>query len=285
MSSKNSDDDLTRVLDGWVPGGAQNDPPLDPTRVLDGWKADNGRLQVPAQDDRPLPDGVPPAVRHSGGPERERARLPDGLDLKVPTGYSKWDHSDVTDVDAVLKPVGTVARSGYGDLDEAGWQGGAISTSVRKPPVPGVLDAWKPGCWVAAVRNVFGAVARVVSTAQGPVVDTYAPHVLLALWPPQSMQQPFLDRWPQRVLLSAVQADDAGAELLKFLPSGAELWLSEPDIDWALVGEAVLLHEPGLRDFQLKELRAFVDAEKLAHWERLNKAYKLPASGQPIERI
>jgi len=47
----------------------------------------------------------------------------------------------------------------------------------------------------------------------------------------------------------------------------------------------VLLHEPGLRDFQLKELRAFVDAERQSTWERANKAYKLPASGQPIERI
>ena len=38
MSSKNSDDDLTRVLDGWVPGAGKGDPPIDPTRVLDGWK-------------------------------------------------------------------------------------------------------------------------------------------------------------------------------------------------------------------------------------------------------
>jgi hypothetical protein len=87
------------------------------------------------------------------------------------------------------------------------------------------------------------------------------------------------------LLLAAVPADDAGAELLRYLPPDAEVWVTEPDIDWALAGEAVLLHEPGLRDFQLKELRAFVDAEKLANWERLNTAYKLPASGQPIERI
>jgi hypothetical protein len=40
-----------------------------------------------------------------------------------------------------------------------------------------------------------------------------------------------------------------------------------------------------LRDFQLKELRAFVEAERLAVWERVNKAYKLSAPGQPIERL
>jgi hypothetical protein len=265
MSSKNSDDDLTRVLDGW--------------------SADAGRVKTPAQTELPLADEVDAQVQRAARPDPARSRLPDDLDLNVPTRFSKWDNRDVTDVDAVLKPIEAVARSSYGDLDAAPWQPGALSTSVRKPPVPGVLDAWKPGCWIGAAKNVFGAVASVVSSAQGPVVDTYAPHVLLALWPPQNMQQPFLARWPQRVLLSAVPAEDAGAELLKFLPPGAEVWVTEPDIDWALLGEAVLLHEPGLRDFQLKELRAFVDAEKLAHWERLNKAYKLPASGQPIERI
>jgi len=265
MSSKNSDDDLALVLDGW--------------------SADAGRVKTPAQTELPLADEVDAQVQRAARPDPARSRLPDDLDLNVPTRFSKWDNRDVTDVDAVLKPIEAVARSSYGDLDAAPWQPGALSTSVRKPPVPGVLDAWKPGCWIGAAKNVFGAVASVVSSAQGPVVDTYAPHVLLALWPPQNMQQPFLARWPQRVLLSAVPAEDAGAELLKFLPTGAEVWVTEPDIDWALLGEAVLLHEPGLRDFQLKELRAFVDAEKLAHWERLNKAYKLPASGQPIERI
>jgi hypothetical protein len=69
-------------------------------------------------------------------------------------------------------------------------------------------------------------------------------------------------------------------------PAGErQLWLAEHDIDWALAGEAVLLHDPGLREFQLKELRAFVDAERLANYERLNHAYRLPAAGQPIERV
>ena len=277
MSDKPSDEDLTRVLDGWVPGAGKGDAPVDPTRVLDGWNP--GRPAAPgrAEDMQPR--------RRGARPSADEARLPDGLDLNVPTRYSKWDSSDVTDVDAVWKPADFVARTAEADEAEAGWQPGAISTSVRKPQHPRVLSAWKPGAWIGAMRSVFDAVARVVSTAHGPVVDTYPPHVLLALWPPQNMTTPFLARWPQRVLLSPVSPDEAGEELLKYLPPDAELWLGEHDIDWGLVGEAVLLHEPGLRDFQLKELRAFVDGERQATWERANKAYKLPASGQPIERV
>jgi hypothetical protein len=283
MSSKNSDDDLTRVLDGWVPCG-RTDPGIDPTRVLDGWKPasalDGGKLDpsLPHVDELQL-------RRRPARPDPESARLPKDLDLNVPTRYSKWDTSDVTDIDAVWKPADFVARAAEEVPVESDWQPGAISTNVRKPQHPRVLTAWKPGAWVGAVKSVFDSVARVVSTAQGPVVDTYPPHVLLALWAPQNMTSPFLDRWPLRVLLSPVQPDEAGAELLNHLPPEAELWLAEHDIDWGLVGEAVLLHEPGLREFQLKELRAFVEAERQATWDRSNKAYKLPASGQPIERI
>lgn len=283
MSSKKSDDDPTRVLDGWVPGG-RTDPGADPTRVLDGWKPATALDGAKLDPSLPQVDELQ-ARRKSARPDPESGRLPKDLDLKVPTRYSKWDTSDVTDVDAVWKPSDFVARAADERPVESDWQPGAISTNVRKPQHPRVLTAWKPGAWVGAVKSVFDSVARVVSTAQGPVVDTYPPHVLLALWAPQNMTSPFLDRWPLRVLLSPVQPDEAGAELLKYLPPQAELWLGEHDIDWGLVGEAVLLHEPGLRDFQLKELRAFVDAERQATWERANKAYKLPASGQPIERI
>lgn len=285
MSSKHSDDDLTRVLDGWVPGAGKDDPPIDPTRVLDGWKPGGGRDTAAPDLKLPLVEQLQPQRRAPSRPDPEHSRLPQDLDLNVPTKYSKWDTGDVTDVDAVWKPADFVARAGQESPIESDWQPGQITTNLRKPAVPRVLAAWKPGAWIGAVKSVFGSVARVVSTPQGPVVDTYPPHVLLALWPPQSVDAPFLDRWPLRVHLSAAHPDDAGAELLKFMPLQAELWLSEHDIDWALAGEAVLLHEPGLRDFQLKELRAFVEAERQATWERVNKAYKLPGAGQPIERI
>ena len=283
MSSKPSDEDLTRVLDGWVPGAGRG-ANVDPTRVLDGWRPD--AAPGSARSDKPLPP-VDELQPHRA-PQRdavEDATLPKDLNLKVSTRYSKWDTTDVTDVDAVWKPSDFVARAAEETAVDATWQPGAITTSVRKAGPARVLAAWKPGAWVGAVKPVFDSVARVVSTPQGPVVDTYPPHVLLALWAPQNMTTPFLDRWPLRALLSPVAPDDAGAELLKHLPPDAELWLAEHDIDWGLIGEAVLLHETGLRDFQLKELRAFVEAERQATWERANKAYRLPASGQPIERV
>ena len=54
MSSKKKDDDLTRVLDGWVPGAGKGDPPIDPTRVLDGWKPGGGRDTAPRDLKLPL---------------------------------------------------------------------------------------------------------------------------------------------------------------------------------------------------------------------------------------
>lgn len=275
-------DDPTRVLDGWVPGGGRGNPNDDPTRILDGWS--------PAAAAAPRIDPSLPVIEAwqpsapGALPKPEDTALPQDLNLHVSTRYSKFDTSDVTDVDAVWQPRSFDANAANDAARKPDSQLGDFDVLHRRA-TPRVLPAWKPLAWIGAVRTVFGSVAQVVSTPQGPVVDTFAPHVLLALWEPQNIDHPFLDRFPQRVLLSAVAPEDAGEELLKFLPPDAELWLAEHDIDWALAGEAVLLHEPGLRDFQLKELRAFVEAERLAVWERVNKAYKLPATGQPIERL
>lgn len=284
MSEKPGNDDLTRVLDGWVPDAGRGDPARDPTRVLDGWKPDLGPRGGGTDAALPTVEELQP-TRLPGRPKAEAGGLPQGLDLKVPTRYSKWDTSDVTDVDAVWRPSDFVARAAEAAPDDADWQPGEIGTALHKPAHPRLLRAWKPGAWIGAVKPVFDSVARVVNTPQGPVVDTYPPHVLLALWAPQTMRTPFLDRWPLRALLSAAQPGEAGGELLKYMPPEAELWLDAHDVDWALIGEAVLLHETGLREFQLKELRAFVDAERQLTWERSNKGYQLPATGQPIERI
>lgn len=286
MSKSPSDDeDLTRVLDGWKPAPGRGDPAADPTRILDGWKVDPNAGTRASTSATAAPE-ITPRARLSR-PDPAKARLPDDLDLRVPTRFSKFDSDDVTDVDAVWTPSAEVMQAGQKPGEpppDADWQPSEHGALARALP-PRVLASWKPGAWIGAVRQVFDSVARVVSTAQGPVVDTYPPHVLLALWPPQSPAAPFLDRWPQRVLLSAVSREAAAEELLRHLPADAELWLGEHDIDWATIGEAVLLHEPGLRDFQLKELRAFVDAERQAAWDHANKAYRLPASGQPIERV
>jgi hypothetical protein len=278
MNTRKPDDapDLTRVLDGWTPKPGRGAATPDPTRVLDGWK--------PAAGVRgPLPADVQPGTRALPA---EPARLPEGLDLRGSARAAKRGRADDV-VDAVWKPSAQVRQAaldaGAAPAD-ADWQpsrSGAFGPALS----PRLLAEWKPGAWIGAVRQVFESVARVVNTPQGPVVDSWPPHVLLALWPPQSAAQPFLDRWPQRVALSAVAHDDAPLELLKLMPDDAELWLAEHDIDWVLIGEAVMLHEPALRDFQLKELRRFVEAERQATWERANKAYRLPGTGQPLERV
>jgi hypothetical protein len=277
MDDRNDDDDPTRVLDGWT--AARDTPQFDPTRVLDGWKPDAGQARKP-DPTPPLIGAWQPSIVARAA-EARRAGLPEDLDLGAGARQAKWDRNDFTDVDAIWRPSAAVVAAA-GQRDE-GWRPEPISAS-RKPAVPRVLDQWQPGAWIGAVKSVFGSVAQLTSTPQGPLVDTFAAHVLLALWPPQSPQAPFLGRWPQRVLLCTVPAEDAAAELLKHLPPGADLWLAEHDIDWALVGQAVLLHDPGLREFQLEQLRAFIDAQRQATWDRVNQAYRLPAAGAPIER-
>lgn len=275
------DTDPTRVLDGWRPDAGAT--PFDPTRVLDGWKPEAAHDARRLDTTLPWVDVLAPIAAPAASGTPQGAVL-DELNLGAVARSGKWDVSDVTDIEAVWKPGSDVSRS----ANESSLRPGLADeplTVWRKAGNARLLPHWKPGAWVGALRRVFGAVSQVHSTPDGPIVDTFAPHVLLALWPPQGVDMPFLARWPQRLLLSAVHPDDAGEELLKHLPADAELWLAEHDIDWALAGEAVLLHDPGLRDFQLKELRAFVDAEREANWERLNLAYRLPAAEQPIERV
>jgi hypothetical protein len=269
-------DDPTRVLDGWQPTAGV--PAFDPTRVLDGWKPEKAR------DARKLDAKLPviEALRPAAAPAAPA--MLDDVGLGVATRKSKWNVSDVTDIEAVWKPGSEVSQAAR-QTSLSGEHPAETITVWRKSDVPRLLAHWQPGCWVGALKRVFGAVSQLLSTPQGPVVDTFAPHLLLALWPPQGLESPLLSRWPQRLLLSAVQPEDAGEELLKHLPADAELWLAEQDIDWALAGQAVLLHEPGLREFQLKELRAFVDAERQATWDRVNTAYRLPGTGQPLERV
>lgn len=271
-----ANDDPTRVLDGWVP--TTGVPAFDPTRVLDGWKPEKARDARTLDLKLPMVEALRPVVTPAA------PAMLDDVGLGVATRKSKWNVTDVTDIEAVWKPGSEVSQAAH-QTSLSGEHPAATITVWRKAGVPRLLPQWQPGCWVGGLKRVFGAVSQVLSTPQGPVVDTFAPHLLLALWPPQGLESPLLGRWPQRLLLSAVQPEDAGEELLKHLPADAELWLAEQDIDWALAGQAVLLHEPGLREFQLKELRAFVDAERQATWDRVNTAYRLPGTGQPLERI
>lgn len=274
------DDDPTRVLDGWRAPAA--DTAIDPTRVLDGWTAQQAaqsrRGGRPLERIEPPPTLIDVAALTAGRPTRSGE--PD-LDLHTASRRGRWDKDDVTDIEPLVLHSADFAAAQPASADA--WTP-EPSHGAAPSPHPRLLAQWQPQAWIGAVKRVFGPVAQVVSTRDGPVVDTFAPHRLVALWAPQSLGKPFLDRWPLRVALSAAPADAAGVELLAFMPDDASLWLAEHDIDWALVGEAVLLHQAGLRDFQLTALRAFVEAEKQADFDRANAAYKpATAAGQPLE--
>lgn len=167
------------------------------------------------------------------------------------------------------------------------WQPDLTALQLRRASDPRLLSSWQPGAWIGAVRQVFEGTTEFLNTPDGsPTVQTWPAHRLLLLWPPLRLDAPAPGRWPARVRLSAVAADEAGATLLAELPEGAPLWLPEAvqDIDWALAAEIVLHHEPTLRPFQIDGLRAFVAAEREASYTRLNADYRQPAAGAAVQR-
>ena len=144
-----------------------------------------------------------------------------------------------------------------------------------------------PGAWIGALRQVSARTTEVVSTPQGELVETRAPQWLLALWPPQRLQRPFLRRWPGWVSLHAAEAEThAVLELLRHVPAGASLWVLEEELDWALMAEIVLLSEPGLQEFQQRALKAFMQAERAATTSRILSAYgQARQPQQPAQRL
>jgi hypothetical protein len=121
------------------------------------------------------------------------------------------------------------------------------------------------------------------------VVETYPAQALFALWAPgASNDSPMPGRWPTQVLLGATSPHDAigaaGELLLPLLPADASLWLCDEAIDWALVADLVLHHEPALRPFQMKALRGFAEAERRADFERVNNGYGQIETGRPVQR-
>ena len=169
---------------------------------------------------------------------------------------------------------------------EPAWQPDAQSLQLRRASPARLLAQWQPGAWTGAVREVFESTTEFVKTASGTAVETYPPHRLLLLWPPQRLDAPLLGRWPQQVRLSAVPADQAGEALLLGVPEPELLWLNphETDVDWALAAEIVLHHEPALRPFQSTGLRAFIETEREASFARLNADYQRPAGSAAVVR-
>jgi len=149
---------------------------------------------------------------------------------------------------------------------------------------PRLLDHWQPGAWIGAIRQVGDAMTEVVQTPTGPVVETFAPHCLFVLWPPQRLDEVLHSRWPLRAGLTTAEHRRGVDELLALLPEGASLWLTSAEVDWVLAVEIVLHHEPGLRPFQIEALRAFAQSEREATFARINDGYHRPAGGGPALR-
>lgn len=173
-------------------------------------------------------------------------------------------------------------RAEAADLAAPAWQPDLTTLQLRRASDPRLLAAWQPGAWIGAVRQVFDSTTEFVKAADGnPTVESWPPHRLLLLWPPQGLDKPLLGRWPQQLRLSAVPRDQAAESLLADLPPDASLWLhpQPQDIDWALAAEILLHHQADLRPFQAEGLRAFIAAEREASYGRLNSAYQAAPDG------
>lgn len=140
---------------------------------------------------------------------------------------------------------------------------------------PRLMDHWRPGVWVGAQRRVFGPSAEVSETADSLIVDTHPPHSLIALWAPPGDREPLLRRLPLVASLVGTPDENAVlAELIAQLPADACLWLApQTEIDWALMAEIVMISEPGLAAYEHRELRRFIDAERVATLALISTSY------------
>lgn len=199
--------------------------------------------------------------------------------------------ADTAGIDAALREARDFAASQWDADDQAhaanDWQPDLQALQLRRASHPRVLATWQPGAWTGAVRQVFDSTTEFIKSADGsPTVETYPPHRLLLLWPPQRFDAPLLGRWPQAVRLSAVPQDEAAEALLAEMPGETLLWVhpGTQDVDWALAAEIVLHHEPALRPFQIDGLRAFIAAEREASFRALNSDYGQPQPGSAVLR-
>ncbi len=141
-----------------------------------------------------------------------------------------------------------------------------------------LLRAWQPGAWIGAVFKAFGPMAELVEADEAVpgAQDTFEHRPamwLVALWKPQSLQQPFLQRWPAMVQLT--DRDGAGPVdlLLEQVPAGARLWVSDHDIDWALMAEIVMLTEDDLAPWQQRELAKVIVTQRQATATAITRHY------------
>jgi hypothetical protein len=230
---------------------------FDPNDMLQGWPPQPVGGAAPADMTRVLDGWLPPGV--ATAPTR---RADDGV-------------TDLPHID--LPPAGPRPAAEDVDYTEA-------PVVVRRYVNPRLLAQWQPGVWTGAVKQVCAETTEFLQTAHGPVVETYAPQMLLALWPPQNLSAPMLSRWPMHVMLCTAEAGRATDALLPLMPPAAMLWLTLDHVDWALMAELVLHHDAGLRPLQITALRSFVEAQREATFTRLNNAYRQPMPGQAVAK-
>lgn len=152
----------------------------------------------------------------------------------------------------------------------------AATADLTAPGVPleRLAGRWEPGVWVGAARRVFGPVSEVVGDSRGSViVENHPPHHLIALWRPKRDYEPFLRRWPSIVNLVGTDEKSLLGEMFKLIPSGARLWMSRGDIDWALMAEIVMVSERGLAPYQTRELEGFVRVDRARTLAAIARGY------------
>ncbi len=306
MAADDKPFDPNDVLRGFNPrAGQKSAEPLDVSSLLDGW--------------RPQAE---PEVQEPARPGERAARSSRAMDLDDVTDVAHIDISErrVSDEDLVLQathwdapqddepiilelPEVVVAPAPQADELEAvlssaqhqaaedavvreiepDWEPDT-AIALRHASNPRVLERWQPGVWVGAVARAFGAATEIHQHADGPVVDSHAPHLLLALWLPQGLNEPLLSRWPHRVLLCAADDDNQVLEdMLRLMPREAVLWLTDTDLDWALLGELALHHLADLRAFQETGLRGFIERERMLSFSRMNDGYWQPTQGGAVQ--
>jgi hypothetical protein len=120
-----------------------------------------------------------------------------------------------------------------------------------------------PGMWVGAVRRAFEADAH----------GHHPAHFLVALWEPSPPEQPLLPRWPAVAAIASPDANAALLELVRHLPAGARVWLSDTVVDWALVAEIVLRSDRNLEPHHRTGLSAFIERCRDADASRIEHEY------------
>jgi hypothetical protein len=156
-----------------------------------------------------------------------------------------------------------------------------------------LVPQWQPGVWIGCECRASEVVSEFIEVqdahepvsrmrpgegALPPMVHTsvhmHPAQLLLALWPPQTLAQPLLPRWPQRVMLVSDGLHAAARALLGEMPAQARLWLAPQDVDAAFLAEVLLRSEPELAQWQQQALRGFIERERAACVEQIGLRFR-----------